>query len=165
MQHGVRLYVPDEYEDANVGLSCGEPPILRLTVLQTDLMTSNDRKPGSWIKRKILRRSSAQTSTPQLTKHARSRRSISDFSVRLKKKSGLQDKDLQDLVRLCGVSLLYLPSDFAVGSLSLPTCFRATAQYLVQHGSCYFVFLGAFADMRKRILKTVCFEYQALIAR
>ncbi|KAK0635416.1 hypothetical protein B0T17DRAFT_550153, partial [Bombardia bombarda] len=45
----------------------------------------------------------------------------------------LKDEDLQSLVRLCGKSILYLPSEYAPGSLVLPTCFRATAQYLVQH--------------------------------
>jgi hypothetical protein len=61
--------------------------------------------------------------------------SISDLSLRLKLKSNtLKDKDLQELVRLCGLSLLYLPTEYAAASLAVPTCFRATAQYLVQHG-------------------------------
>lgn len=50
------------------------------------------------------------------------------------KKDKLKDKDLQELVRLCGLSLLYLPTEYAAGSLGVPTCFRATAQFLVQHG-------------------------------
>lgn len=41
---------------------------------------------------------------------------------------------MQELVRLCGSSLLYLPTEYAPSSLAVPTCFRATAQYLVQHG-------------------------------
>lgn len=46
----------------------------------------------------------------------------------------MKEKDLQELVRLCGSSLLYLPTEYAAGSLAVPTCLRATAQYLVQHG-------------------------------
>ncbi|WQF86508.1 Putative Rho GTPase activation protein [Colletotrichum destructivum] len=38
------------------------------------------------------------------------------------------------MVRLSGKCLLYLPPDYAPGSLVLPTCFRATAQYLAQYG-------------------------------
>ncbi|KAI9743139.1 MAG: hypothetical protein M1818_003434 [Claussenomyces sp. TS43310] len=40
---------------------------------------------------------------------------------------------LDDLVRLCGSSPLYLPPEYAAGTLRVPTCFRATAQYLIQH--------------------------------
>ncbi|KAG7288980.1 hypothetical protein NEMBOFW57_005340 [Staphylotrichum longicolle] len=46
----------------------------------------------------------------------------------------LKDEDLQSLVRLCGKSRLYLPAEYSPGSLVLPTCLRATAQYLVQYG-------------------------------
>ena len=49
-------------------------------------------------------------------------------------KDTLKNEDLPGLVRLCGSSLLYLPADYAPGALALPTCFRATAHYLVQHG-------------------------------
>ena len=49
-------------------------------------------------------------------------------------KDALNNEDLPSLVRLCGTSLLYLPAEYAPASLALPTCFRATAQYLVQHG-------------------------------
>lgn len=91
-------------------------------------------KPGSWFSRKILRRTSSTTSV-RTDKHLKHRRSISDLSLRLKlKRDKLKDKDLQELVRLCGSSLLYLPAEYAAGSLTVPTCFRATAQYLVQHG-------------------------------
>ncbi|KAH8772644.1 hypothetical protein F5883DRAFT_663310 [Diaporthe sp. PMI_573] len=47
------------------------------------------------------------------------------------KRDSLKDQDLQGLVRLCGKSFLYLPPEYAPGSLVLPTCFRATAQHLV----------------------------------
>lgn len=93
-------------------------------------------KQGNWFSRKILRKTSSSNSVRlKPEKHMKHRRSISDLSLRLKaKRDKLKDKDLQELVRLCGSSLLYLPTEYAAGSLAVPTCFRATAQYLVQHG-------------------------------
>ena len=93
-------------------------------------------KQGNWLSRKILRKTSSSNSVRlKPEKHMKHRRSISDLSLRLKaKRDKLKDKDLQELVRLCGSSLLYLPTEYAAGSLAVPTCFRATAQYLVQHG-------------------------------
>lgn len=98
--------------------------------------SGNAKHSGSWFSRKILRKTSSNQSfrnkNDRLTRH---KRSISDLSLRLKSKSNtLKDKDLQELVRLCGLSLLYLPTEYAASSLAVPTCFRATAQYLVQHG-------------------------------
>jgi hypothetical protein len=65
-----------------------------------------------------------------------SKRSLSDLAAQFMhpKRDGFKDEDLQTLVRLCGQSKLYLPSDYAPASLVLPTCLRATAQFLVQHG-------------------------------
>jgi len=98
----------------------------------------------NWFSRKILRRtSSTQSVKPE--RHMKHRRSISDLSLRMKlKKDKLKDKDLQELVRLCGSSLLYLPTEYAAGSLAVPTCFRATAQYLVQYGRLMLYALIAF---------------------
>jgi hypothetical protein len=64
------------------------------------------------------------------------KRSLSDLAMNLmaQKKDGFKDEDLQSLVRLCGKNMLYLPPEYAPGALVLPTCLRATAQYLVQHG-------------------------------
>ena len=74
---------------------------------------------------------------------------MSDLAIQLvyPKKDGLKDETLESLVRICGKSRLYLPSEYAPGPLTLPTCFRATGQYLIQHGefltftffSCYFI--------------------------
>ncbi|KAK4251105.1 hypothetical protein C7999DRAFT_37985 [Corynascus novoguineensis] len=69
------------------------------------------------------------------TKH---RRSVSDLALQFVsggKRNSLKDEDLQSLVRLCGRSKLYLPVEYSPGPLVLPTCFRATAQYLVVHGA------------------------------
>jgi hypothetical protein len=70
---------------------------------------------------------------------AKNKPSVSDLALQLMnvtKRDSLKDEDLQSLVRICGKSKLYLPSEYSPGSLVLPTCFRATAQYLVQHGTC-----------------------------
>lgn len=50
------------------------------------------------------------------------------------KQDGLKNQDLRALIRLCGKSPLFLPTDYAPFSLMLPTCIRALAQALVQHG-------------------------------
>jgi hypothetical protein len=103
--------------------------------MQEEFLNTSE-KPASWFSRKILRRTSSTHSVKvKLERHLKHKRSISDFSLRLKiRRDPLKDKDLQELVRLCGLSLLYLPTEYAAGSLALPTCFRATAQYLSQHG-------------------------------
>ena len=74
------------------------------------------------------------------TKELKHKRSFSDLSLRVHgaRKDQLKDKHLVELVRLCGSSPFYLPTEYAAGTLSLPTCFRATAQYLVQRGMRYF---------------------------
>ncbi|KAI9051347.1 hypothetical protein LZ554_004394 [Drepanopeziza brunnea f. sp. 'monogermtubi'] len=117
-KHGVRPINPEDYDVTN------------------DELINASAKPGSWFSRKILRKtSSSQSVKLKAEKGMKHRRSFSDLSLRLKlKKDKLKDKDLRELVRLCGSSLLYLPTEYAAGSLSVPTCFRATAQYLVQHG-------------------------------
>lgn len=50
------------------------------------------------------------------------------------KKDALKNKECDELIRLCGQSVLYLPVEYASGPLNVPTCFRATGQYLIQHG-------------------------------
>ncbi|KAK4042933.1 hypothetical protein C8A01DRAFT_13519 [Parachaetomium inaequale] len=105
------------------------------------------RKPGqqplqqrrSWFSRTFLRQVSttSDASSTKSDKKVKSKRSVSDLAQHLMngaRRDNLKDEDLQSLVRLCGKSKLYLPSEYAPGSLLLPTCFRATAQYLVQHG-------------------------------
>ncbi|POS80506.1 hypothetical protein DHEL01_v201105 [Diaporthe helianthi] len=82
---------------------------------------------------RTFRRTSSQ-STEHSVKRKRSVGHVTAHMVHPKRDS-LKDQDLQGLVRLCGKSFLYLPPEYAPGSLVLPTCFRATAQYLVQSGS------------------------------
>jgi hypothetical protein len=79
----------------------------------------------------------SDASSTKSDKKVKNKRSVSDLAQQLMngaRRDNLKDADLQSLVRLCGKSKLYLPSEYAPGSLVLPTCFRATAQYLVQHG-------------------------------
>ncbi|EAQ86576.1 hypothetical protein CHGG_07829 [Chaetomium globosum CBS 148.51] len=95
------------------------------------------QRPG-WFSRTFLRQPSTASdgSSTKSEKKIKTKRSISDLALRVvngTKKDGLQDEDLQSLVRLCGKSKLYLPSEYSPCSLVLPTCFRATAQYLIQH--------------------------------
>ncbi|KAI9649125.1 hypothetical protein NHQ30_001692 [Ciborinia camelliae] len=119
-KHGVRKFVPSEYED-------------------TPSIEDGPDKHVNWLSRKIFRRTSSSY-TPTVAKSKKSERrdlkkmrSISD-SLRLKgRRDSLIDRDLVELVRLCGSSLLYLPAEYAASSLTLPTCIRATAQYLIQH--------------------------------
>lgn len=64
-------------------------------------------------------------------------RSVSNLAQHLMhgSKEPSRSLSLQTIVRLSGKSLLYLPPEYACNSLLLPTCFRATAQYLVQNGA------------------------------
>ncbi|KAF7959619.1 hypothetical protein EAE96_001235 [Botrytis aclada] len=118
-KHGVRKFIPSEYED----IPCIE---------------DGPDKHGNWLSRKLFRRTSSSQTPAVKSKKAERRdlkkmRSISD-SLRLKgRRDSLKDRDLVELVRLCGSSLLYLPAEYAASSLTLPTCIRATAQYLIQH--------------------------------
>ncbi|KAK1981735.1 RhoGAP domain-containing protein [Colletotrichum cereale] len=90
-----------------------------------------------WWSRVLRTASSGQPSNPQGPPRAvRHKRSVSDIALHLvhPRKPEPISLDLQTMVRLSGKSLFYLPSDYAPGSLVLPTCFRATAQYLAQYG-------------------------------
>ncbi|OTB07689.1 hypothetical protein M426DRAFT_266902 [Hypoxylon sp. CI-4A] len=94
---------------------------------------------GSWFTKALRRTSSCQSTQAVAAKPGqqplRHRRSISDVALNLvhhPKKTELKGENLQDLVRLCGKSLFYLPAEYTPCSLVLPTCFRALAQSLVQ---------------------------------
>lgn len=89
----------------------------------------------SWLSRIWHRASVGQWDSQ--SRHLRHRRSFSDLAGQLVTFKGPppQVHSLQSMITLGGKSLLYLPPEFAPRALLLPTCFRATAQYLVQHGS------------------------------
>lgn len=63
------------------------------------------------------------------------RRSVSDLAHHLKscRRDPPKELNLREMVRLSGKSVLYLPGDYAPGTMVLPTCIRATAQHLAQH--------------------------------
>ncbi|KFY66839.1 hypothetical protein V496_01898 [Pseudogymnoascus sp. VKM F-4515 (FW-2607)] len=121
-QHGIPKLIPDSHE----------PPQIDTVVLTG--------KAGSSIMKRFLSRTtsllSLNKSKPDPKPDLKHKRSISDISLRMVgvKKDTIKDKHLAEIVTLCGLSPFYLPNEYALGTLSLPTCFRATAQYLVQHG-------------------------------
>lgn len=134
-KHGIRTFAPIP----NAYSSTDQPPQHR---------QSQQRRTG-WFSRTFLRQpsttsshASANTSTVTArsseSRRVSHKRSMSDLAIQIMqpslKRDTLKGEDLQSLVRLCGKSVLYLPSEYAPGSLILPTCLRATAQYLVQHG-------------------------------
>jgi hypothetical protein len=95
----------------------------------------------NWLLR-LLRSSSAGPPAPQKAAGGKAekqtlhrKRSVSDMAHNLLQncREPYQPLDLQSMVRISGKSILYLPPDYAPGSLILPTCIRATAHYLSQH--------------------------------
>ncbi|KAF3060724.1 putative Rho-GTPase-activating protein 6 [Trichoderma lentiforme] len=94
---------------------------------------SSSPEKKSWLSR-IFRGSSNQSTpkraTPGFWAH---KRSTSDLGSSIRSKSEPRILDIQDLVRLTGSSLLYLPPGFSPHPLALPTCIRATAHYLAEN--------------------------------
>ncbi|KAK5663119.1 hypothetical protein OQA88_6536 [Cercophora sp. LCS_1] len=138
-KHGVRPLPFDGPEASPVSCSPSPHPEARpeLTFQQGGLSPQQPRR--GWFSRTFLRPVSgaSHASSAKSDKKVRHKRSVSDMAMHIvkNKRDILKDEDLQSLVRLCGKSMLYLPSEYAPGSLVLPTCFRATAQYLVQHAA------------------------------
>ncbi|KAI1150922.1 hypothetical protein F4825DRAFT_463008 [Nemania diffusa] len=93
---------------------------------------------SSWLS-KMLRQASEQSeqvATKPNKLSMRHQRGLGDVAFNLvnsRKPDGLKNRDLRSLIRLCGKSPLFLPTDYAPFSLTLPTCIRALAQALVQH--------------------------------
>ncbi|KAK3327879.1 hypothetical protein B0T19DRAFT_475584 [Cercophora scortea] len=120
-KHGIRMLVPEDY-------------------IQSSTEFSPQHQRRGWFSRTFLRQisSASNASTARSERKASHKRSVSDLAkhiVHATRRDILKDEDIQSLVRLCGKSILYLPSEYAPCSLVLPTCFRATAQYLVQHAA------------------------------
>ncbi|KJZ70247.1 hypothetical protein HIM_10361 [Hirsutella minnesotensis 3608] len=64
------------------------------------------------------------------------RKSVSDLAHMIRsRRDAPKVVCIQEMVRLSGKSMLYLPQDYAPCSLVLPTCLRATAQYLAQNAT------------------------------
>ncbi|RSL39190.1 hypothetical protein CEP53_014248 [Fusarium sp. AF-6] len=116
-KHGVRILVIEDFDFRN---STNQPP--------------SPRKP-SWLRR-ILRSVSSQPTPMKSPAHQlpRHKRSVSDFAHSLLHRNESPKRlDLQTMVRICGKSTLYLPSEYAPSALILPTSIRATAHYLSQN--------------------------------
>ncbi|KAK4453636.1 hypothetical protein QBC34DRAFT_189868 [Podospora aff. communis PSN243] len=141
-KHGIRTIATDDHSSCLVR-AYPSPRVETpspLTLAQGGRGRSPQQQRRGWFSRTFLRQPStgSNASSVRLDKRVRHKRSVSDFAmhiVQLPKRDSLKDEDLQSLVRLCGKSMLYLPSEYAPSSLILPTCFRATAQYLVQHAT------------------------------
>ncbi|KAF6841777.1 RhoGAP domain-containing protein [Colletotrichum plurivorum] len=118
-KHGIRVLVAKDFDDKGSSI----PRVV------------SDRR--RWWSRVFRSPSSGQDSKPQRSSGSlRHKRSVSDMALHLVHSRRPEPKaiDLQTMVRLCGKSFLYLPPEYCPGSLVLPTCFRATAQYLLQYG-------------------------------
>ncbi|KAI0491118.1 hypothetical protein F4859DRAFT_501158 [Xylaria cf. heliscus] len=120
-RHGIRPIVPGDFS----------PP----TGHTND---SLDSRRSSWLLRMLRQDSeqSEQTDTKPNKTSTRHQRNPSDVAldfVHGNKRDGFKNQDLKALVRFCGKSPLFLPTDYAPFSLTLPTCLRALAQALVQH--------------------------------
>ncbi|KAK8001916.1 hypothetical protein PG991_014138, partial [Apiospora marii] len=130
-KHGIRSIVPGDFPSVS---EHQEPPSKSLP----------ERK-NNWISRVLRQTSNGQTNpdSTKPTERLQHRRSISDIALNFvynQRKASLTHEDLRGLVRLCGKSTLYLPVEYAPGLLTLPTCFRATAHYLIQHASSQGIF-------------------------
>ncbi|KAI1283439.1 hypothetical protein F5Y07DRAFT_408768 [Xylaria sp. FL0933] len=104
-RHGLRLLVPGDFS----------PP--------SGAKDSLKSRQSSWFS-KMLRQASEQSEQTSMKP---------DKLINSHKRDALKSRDLKTLIRLCGRSPLFLPTDYAPCSLTLPTCFRALAQSLVQH--------------------------------
>ncbi|UKZ72537.1 hypothetical protein TrVFT333_000167 [Trichoderma virens FT-333] len=96
---------------------------------------SSSPEKKSWFAR-IFRGPSNQSTPKKANPVPRSthKRSSSDLGSFLRSKSDApRALEVQDLVRLTGRSVLYLPPAFSPYDLVLPTCIRATAHYLAQN--------------------------------
>ncbi|PHH93357.1 hypothetical protein CDD83_5911 [Cordyceps sp. RAO-2017] len=79
---------------------------------------------------------SQDIASPPCQLQVRHRRSVSDLANIIRsRREPPRILCIQNMVRLSGTSLLYLPPDYAPCSLILPTCLRATAQHLAQNAA------------------------------
>ena len=104
---------------------------------------------AGWLARKLFRRTSSTYTLKAKTiyKPISKKKSFGGISVLSEghHKNILKGKSLEELSRLGGLSVLILPSDFAVDKLTLPTCLSATATYLYQNGE-FFALLSNIRD-------------------
>ncbi|KAM4065808.1 rhoGAP domain-containing protein [Hirsutella rhossiliensis] len=127
-KHGVRLLIVDDFEAEQ----------------RVDAVRSPEKR--GWLHR-LLRSSPHHDHPPppgpppprQL--QPRHRRSVSDLAHIIRsRREPPRVICIQEMVRLSGKSMMYLPQDYSPCSLVLPTCLRATAQYLAQNAATRGVF-------------------------
>ncbi|KAL7785274.1 hypothetical protein V8C37DRAFT_419992 [Trichoderma ceciliae] len=120
-KHGVRLLIVGDFD--------------------FDVRRRNNGSPSpkrhGWLYR-IFRGTSSQ-STPSKTPPASRtlhKRSVSDLGYLIRSRPETSKAiEIQDMVRLSRKSVLYLPPEYSPCSLILPTCIRATAQYIAQNAT------------------------------
>ncbi|OAA35134.1 Rho GTPase activation protein [Beauveria brongniartii RCEF 3172] len=97
----------------------------------------NEKPKRGWFRRMFLSSSRLPSDSkdrdPLKSRH---RRSASDLAYLIhSRREAPSVLDLQSMVRLSGKSSLYLPTEYAPCALILPTCIRATAQYVSQYAN------------------------------
>lgn len=129
--------------------SCFIVALLSVSNVQGDLDDENHSQTktttkthhAGWLARKLFGRSTSTYTLKAKTtyKPISKKKSFGGIPILSedRHKNILKGKSLEELSRLGGLSVLTLPSDFAVDKLTLPTCLSATAMYLYQHGESF----------------------------
>lgn len=126
---GVKELIIEDFKDDASDLS---PSSLHFANVSSQAFEYIPGKPESWL-RKNLRRTSSVLNIKDVKGHTL-KRALSGGNL-LRKRDALEGKDLKELGRIQGDSLLFLgPSNVRCNYLLLPTHLVATAQHLVDHG-------------------------------
>ncbi|KAG5949174.1 hypothetical protein E4U53_006014 [Claviceps sorghi] len=138
-KHGVRQLVTDDFEVHHRvswvdSIKTIDNPQL-LNRVQGEAEKGTEKR--GWISRLLRpnpqRCSHIPSSTPPLPQ-IRHKRSVSELANVIHcRREPPRVIGLQEMVRLGGKSILYLPQDYSPCCLILPTCIRATAQHLAQN--------------------------------
>ncbi|KAI1347943.1 hypothetical protein F5Y01DRAFT_329006 [Xylaria sp. FL0043] len=136
-RHGLRPLVPGDFSPSSVSYRGRTYWTERgWLILIQGAKDSLKSRQSSWFS-KMLRQASEQSEQTSTKPNK---------LINSHKRDALKSRDLKTLIRLCGRSPLFLPTDYAPCSLTLPTCFRALAQALVQHGNISIFFAPAYSS-------------------
>lgn len=96
---------------------------------------NEEKSKRRWYHRLFKPAPEQSTTTPKATRPRNThRRSASELAYLIhNKRDPPAVLDIQSMIRLSGKSILYLPTEYTPCALIVPTCIRATAQYLEQH--------------------------------
>lgn len=142
-QHGVRPIVRGDFPLVGVS-SHLSPRFPTFSHSFQNRALSFPRRKTSWLSRALgasLATATAAEGTAVKPKYHKFKRHrsvgdiVSDLVHPTAKSETAATSDLSSLVRVCGRSLLYLPAEYAIRPLLLPTCLRATAQRLAEQGT------------------------------